>query len=56
MIELETRAWLQRLEGLLTQILIQSIDSETPNKYIVEILQRAGLTKPQALRALDWEG
>ena len=40
------------LEKLLVQILIQSIDAETSNKYILEILQRAGLTKQQARRAV----
>ena len=43
------------LEKLLVQILIQSIDAETSDKYVLEILQRAGLTKQQARRAVAWE-
>ena len=43
------------LERLLVQILIQSIDAETSDEYILEILQRAGLTKQQARRAVAWD-
>ena len=43
------------LEKLLVQLLIQSIDGGTSNKYVLEILQRAGLTKQQARKAVAWE-
>ena len=43
------------LEKVLVQILIQSTDDDASYAYVLKVLLRAGLTKQQALRALDWD-
>ena len=43
------------LEKLLVQSLIQSIDPETSDDYIIKVLLRAGLTKQQARKAMGWD-
>ena len=40
------------LEKVLVQILIASIDGGASGKYVLAVLQRAGLTKQQARRAV----
>ena len=42
------------LEKVLVQILIASSDNQTSGEHICRVLQRAGLTKQQARKALGW--
>lgn len=41
------------LEKLLVQILIHTIDTAANRDYVLKVLQRAGLSKQQAVRALE---
>ena len=43
------------LEKVLVQILIASIDDGASEKYVLAVLQHAGLTKQQARRAVGWD-